>query len=133
MKYRAIAFCLFASLAGCTTPQQSNSEDPVLADKLRSVVIPEMEFHDAIVDCPVTFCQEVYSKRYSPAIRNGQQLPRVIICEDIPEEVALNLPRINISVKNISLYDAVKLIAKQTGLGVELKNGIVSFKCCRPR
>ena len=69
-------FCLLVCLAGCVTTQSRIHEDPILSEKLKAVMIPEMDFRDAAVRCPVAFCQAIYAERYSPAIPNWQDAPR---------------------------------------------------------
>lgn len=131
MRKIVTGLCLCLCLAGCATPQPHRHEDPILDAKLKAVIIPEMIFNDAVVYCPIAFCQAVYSERYSPSFPGWHDAPQVFR-ENVPEELALRLPRVNIAVRNISLYDAAKLIAKQTGLELTLEEGTVWFRFLNP-
>ena len=125
MKTITLLSLLGAFLLGCATYERIRNEDPVLVSRLKTVVIPSVEFRDAHFHCPIAYCEAALNEFYTPTNDwHNSHVFRV----DVPEAMWPKIPRITVSATNISVYAMVMIISAQTGCEVTFKNGNVRFR-----
>lgn len=135
--------------------QMNRSADQLTKDKLRNTVIPEVEFHQAVIYDVVEALQQMsveYGERVRKWERQFEGVPRSLYVnyrkpvieatsEQPPkmvgssptnsaktvEQTLPEIPLIDFQAKNISLYDALVAVCEKGGLRFEIKDGKVRF------
>ena len=116
---------------GVSRPAVSDSkstDSQIVERKLRSIIIPEMKFSS-----PATIIDAVDFFRQASRDYDDQEIPfderGVNFILKLPEplegEIFANIPIFRKSVRNISLYDAVRLICKVTNMRLRITGNIV--------
>ena len=109
----AVLSVIFAGGLSClaeSTPARPSSAS--LSQKLDSIIIPQVEFHDANVNDVIQYLA-AQGKLRDPD-RKGVNI--VLMDKE-------NKSRIYMSVRNISLYKALKSIATMADLSLEIEEG----------
>jgi hypothetical protein len=94
--------------------------DRLVGDRMRSLVIPEIDFRDACIEDIVNFLREpkVY---FDPDDRWTE--PPVDIVLVVPAGKMAAIPRVHLRAQSLSLFAAVKTVARLTGLDFSIHDG----------
>jgi hypothetical protein len=101
------------------------SRDEFVEDRMKSTIIPELDFRDAAVADIAQFLSEsgiVFDD--SKAIVN----PRVQVTVLVPKERMPEIPKVTFSARYISQYRALEITAKLTDLDFVIEDGLVWLK-----
>lgn len=96
------------------------SRDKVLADRMKSYIIPEIDFRDAHIQDIVAFCRE-------PGIvwdaHDAAANPQMDVILVVPKDKLEAVPRVTFSARMLSLYKTVETMAELTGLEFVIEDG----------
>jgi hypothetical protein len=94
--------------------------DEVLTDRMRSYIIPHIEFCDAHIRDIVEFCREpdIVRDAYDAAVN-----PRLDVILVVPKDKMEKIPRVTFSAQLISLHKAMETMAELTGLQFVIEDG----------
>jgi hypothetical protein len=96
------------------------SRDAVLTDRMKSYIIPEIDFRDAHIQDVVEFCRE-------PGIvwdaHDAVVNPRMDVILVVPKDRVESIPRVTFSARLLSLYKAMEIMAELTGLEFAIEDG----------
>jgi hypothetical protein len=96
------------------------TRDKVLADRMKSYIISEIDFRDAHIQDILEFCRE-------PGIvwdtQDAVVNPRMDVILLVPPAKMESIPHVTFSARLLSLYKTMEIMAKLTGLQFEIEDG----------
>lgn len=138
----AAVICI-AALAGTTT---QSAEDPFkkgpqseaganvaksaavqLAEKMKKIIIPKLEFRDARIDDVINYLQQqsIAFDKDSPPAEKGVNIILKLKSFQGTADAPANMPAITLFLKNLSLMDAFKYITEYSGLKYRIEENTV--------
>jgi len=96
------------------------SRDQYLTDRMKSCIIPTIDFRDAHIADVVAYCRE------SDVIVDTDEYmanPRIDICLVLPAEARKKVPLVTFSARFISIYKTMEVMAELTGLEFTIEDG----------
>jgi len=117
MKNTTIALCTMLILTICTAEGAGNKQAAALTKKLESIIVPEADFRQANISDVVQFLVSI-AKENDPD-KTGVNI--VLIDKN-------NQSTITMSLKKVSLYKVLKLVAENAGLTIHLEDQVVVLR-----
>jgi len=96
------------------------TRDEVLRDRMKSSIIPEIDFRDAHIQDVVEFCREpgIVWDSLDTVVN-----PRMDVILVVPPDKIESIPRVTFNARFLSLYKTMEIMAKLTGLQFEIEDG----------